>query len=230
VSKFHVACGFAFSLRCMCPAIKLDQGCKRASFWRPNPARRLFLKPDVGTKVKITEWVKTFATAGYWWRSKVNMTEYFTIIFWRLLDSIASTLTGDRSVRSLRKHFHAGPKSARNISSSQNPAGLPSLTRTTLLWRSDGGFTPLTSFPVVLWCAENELLAREHLHMIKFCILWEKFGHPWLRPHAGRCLPTHYFINAGENNGLSLLRGSGLFIHLRIFNFVSWCIVDTVYA
>jgi len=43
-----------------------------------------FLKPDLGLKAKLTGLVKIWATAGYWWRSKVNMTEQFTIYYFLL--------------------------------------------------------------------------------------------------------------------------------------------------
>jgi len=51
------------------------QSCNPASFWnparaqnhKPNSARdgHWFLKPDLGSKVKFTKWVKICATAGY---------------------------------------------------------------------------------------------------------------------------------------------------------------------
>jgi len=53
-----------------------DQSCKRASFWSQSP---IFWKPDLGPKVKFTEWVKTCSIAGFWWRRKVNMTQLFAI-------------------------------------------------------------------------------------------------------------------------------------------------------
>jgi len=51
--------------------------CRRASFWNPNPARtwHLYLKHDLSPKDKFTERVKICETAGYWWRSEVNMTK-----------------------------------------------------------------------------------------------------------------------------------------------------------
>jgi len=63
------------------------QSWNRASFGSPNPARarQLFLKPDLDPKDKLTEWVKICATAGYWWRSQVNMTNnsQLIIFYWR---------------------------------------------------------------------------------------------------------------------------------------------------
>ena len=55
----------------------LEQSCKRASFWSPNPAlaRHIFLRPRLGSKTKFAEWVKICATVGYWWRSKLNTTK-----------------------------------------------------------------------------------------------------------------------------------------------------------
>jgi len=41
--------------------------------------RHLFLKPDLGPKHKFTEWISIYATAWYWWRSKVNVTKQFAI-------------------------------------------------------------------------------------------------------------------------------------------------------
>jgi len=66
---------YPFNHPLLAPAYIHTQSCKKASFWNldrpeteitsPNPtrARRLFLKPDLGLKAKVSERVKICATA-----------------------------------------------------------------------------------------------------------------------------------------------------------------------
>jgi len=69
------------------------------------------LKPDLGPKAFFTEWLKIRATAGYWWRSKANMTQKFTNnhLFSKISSTcIASAATGDNRARRCEKFLFQG--------------------------------------------------------------------------------------------------------------------------
>jgi len=91
---------------------RLVNSCNRVSFWRPNPARHLFLQSSVGLKTKFTEWSKICATAGYWWRSKVKMTKQFTInhLYWRWNQLYCFNSNWRQKCPSLRQKFACRPE------------------------------------------------------------------------------------------------------------------------
>jgi len=116
-------------------------------YWRRVEARtRLepdicFWSPSLSPKTRFHELFKICAIAGFWWRSKVNITKNLQVLVfhWRFNNrDIPSTLTGCKSgFRRYEKSLWAGSKSARNIlvRLSPYPARFKSILRCGLLMK-----------------------------------------------------------------------------------------------